>query len=615
MQNVDLFSRPYSLEFKGSNSFSSIIGGVISTLLFISLFPIAYYFGYDTIYQSNPYISTSSAVEYINRQNVKLNFPISFQLRLNGGSLTHNNLKQYINTTIIYNEVMSKPSLDKGNALSIKESIEDNCKIENFKNVEALYNFSLLNQSFCLKNKSLFGYLMSQNQSWVTIKFYECSNGTNFTCASKNQIKDKINIGIYVNMYHENIGIRPENFSQPITKFLTNVITPYLSYSYTKRYFLYYQTVTIITDSGLFGESLSYEKFTQFGYYTFDVLDPQKDFLGITLFPSEYNIIYRRSYLKIQSVFAQIIAVFEFFIFIFQNFFFKKFYYQLFKENFFNSYCLVTENEENKIKINEANEANEGNENDNEHKQSQRKAENNKSEKVKKLSQSPIANYEQNHSRVSEIQFISKDKSKKQNTNNNKEALKKRINKLQKDPHFSKVDYGILGSIYISMCYDCLQSRLYSKYSFLQEVNDSVMNMDIKLIVDGILDIRKLKEIILEEAADEIQKIPNSKYLTIHSRKHDQSEINQISKIQQDLEEEFEEEYEENDENVNGEVIIIEKGKVQNLKDKRIETIKKKKKTNPGKMIISEDPDENKIIGQKSKFFGSNAEEKKKGNK
>jgi hypothetical protein len=284
----------------------------------------------------------------------------------------------------------------------------------------------------------------------------------------------------------------------------------------------------------------------------------------------------------------------------------------LFKESFFNSYCTEDQKISNDVVINNKIE-DKNKEHENEEEKENKVDENYQSVKKHKPSESPVIQYEQNQSRISEFRLINKEKSNAKSTIQNKDIYEKRINKLKKEIKYDTVDYGTLDSIYIAMCFECQKSSLYSKYKLLQEINDAMMNMDLKLLVDGILDVRKLKDVLLEEAADEIHKIPNSKYLTIHSKLPNQNENIKMSKLQKELEVDYEEEYEEEDEEVKGEIIIIEKSKI---KQERVDTIKKKKKKSTNAKVINpESKDQIKDLNQnpgsakKSKFYGTKSKE------
>jgi len=355
----------------------------------------------------------------------------------------------------------------------------------------------------------------------------------------------------------------------------------------------------------------------QFSYQTFDILDPKNDFMRVILFPSEFTVTYRRSYMKIQAVFAQVMAIFEFFLFIFRTFVFKKFYYQKFKEIFFNSYCEQKENEvKNKAKLEI---------NDNEEEKQIEQVEPIKSQHMEKglksEKNSPIP-IEQNQSRVSEFHLIQDEKTqRKQQDNLNMQIVNQKISRLKKEIQYPEVNYGNFNSLYIALCWDCYNENLESKYYLLKEINDAILNMDIKLIVDGILDVRKIKEVFLSGQVTEFHKIPNSKYLTLHSRKPNDSQVNDISKMKKDLEEEEEEEEVQNDEGpkikeeeeIKGEIIIVEKGKIiegegEEKNIKRLSTIKKRKRTfsKRSEGVIAREPRQ----PQKSKFYqkkGTNA--------
>ena len=172
-----------------------------------------------------------------------------------------------------------------------------------------------LSNSYCLKdyNVTLSGGYKFNKFSYLRIRIYPCKNSTdnNFHCKPQDTI-DYYLKGGYFSMITKDIGLNPNNISDPVVYTLQNLYTT-IDKSITRDFLIYVGITEVQTDTGLLSTDIKSEFYLQFRQYhdPFFFRDIEEYHSGKDIFTAqirleEYIKIHKRAYTKISEIFSLI---------------------------------------------------------------------------------------------------------------------------------------------------------------------------------------------------------------------------------------------------------------------------------------------------------------------
>ena len=344
MKTIDIFGRNFIFSFDQSDKYKTNFGAVVTVIMFMSFIPLFFVFGSD-IYQKNiPQVITSSKVNYYNR--TKIDFSLPFAIGMAGFAFG-TDYTRYFNITSSFKTSYSNSAFQ--NQINSTKAAFYPCEKQNFKDTADKFDFLQLNLSKCLNETyPLNGYSNTPNQTWIKFGIKECQNGTDIICASKSEIESTYDFFLVFYIIYEDYELSPQNYTFPIKYFLNQRLTPSIHNKFFKSYQIYFEDVTIETDSGIFGTELSELKLQKFDYMVEDIDYAQKwtnNLAEITLFPSENSFLIQRTYIKLQNILAQVFTVLNLFFIVF-SIFFNNIYESKMKEIFYKKVYEGFEDEE-----------------------------------------------------------------------------------------------------------------------------------------------------------------------------------------------------------------------------------------------------------------------------
>jgi hypothetical protein len=138
------------------------------------------------------------------------------------------------------------------------------------------------------------------------INFSKCENSTYYNkCKTEEEINEYLNGGYIEIFFHDN-SLEPTNFYKPYKSYIRNLYKSF-SIKYYEEIFLYIKFIKIVTDSGYFFDSKESINFTAYDYLDNNIdFRESKNFLTLSLCSSSKREIYKRSYIKIQSIFSNV---------------------------------------------------------------------------------------------------------------------------------------------------------------------------------------------------------------------------------------------------------------------------------------------------------------------
>ena len=192
------------------------------------------------------------------------------------------------------------------------------CKEEKFgEEYKHLISSGDLSNSYCLKdfNLTLAGGYKFNRFSYLRIRINPCVNKTENENENNNHCKPQDVIdyylkGGYFSMITKDIGLNPNNISEPVIYTLQNLYTT-IDKSIYKDYIIYYGITEVKTDIGLFNQVFETKKFLQFrkDVQSFYFRNESEYYEGKSLCSIDFrldDLIYtqKRIYSKLQEAFS-----------------------------------------------------------------------------------------------------------------------------------------------------------------------------------------------------------------------------------------------------------------------------------------------------------------------
>ncbi len=182
-----------------------------------------------------------------------------------------------------------------------------------YQNVSNLAIYSSgLQDAMCPANFSVPVYGNSEigGNAFMSLFLFPCRNSTNspIICKSREQLKEILQYTYFQVIYIEKL-VYPNNYLDPLTK-TTVVYWDYLEYMIMKNIEFYYKTINILTDVGLILPDIVNTTDVLFDnkMYTkqLHVTDPGMPYMQVDILVTNKNVYVKRTYDKLQNVFANL---------------------------------------------------------------------------------------------------------------------------------------------------------------------------------------------------------------------------------------------------------------------------------------------------------------------
>ena len=297
----DIYSKRISFFFNNKEKIGTYFG-LFLTLLYV-LFSLILFITYLLIITKRKSAQIYDSIEYSNDiPNMEINpklFYFAFGLN---NPYTYND--RFIDESIYYPKILF---LDKntinGEYLESKELEYEICQEKYFgEEFKHLFTDDRLNNSYCLKdfNLTLIGGYKYDRISNIRIKLYPCRNNSenNNKCKPQEVIDSYLNNG-YFSILMKDIGLNPNNYSEPIIHTFQNLYT-----KLNQKFIVYYRITKIKTDIGLFTENIEEKKYIQFVNKedSFYLRKNESEIISIDFELDEITHIQKRVYTKISNI-------------------------------------------------------------------------------------------------------------------------------------------------------------------------------------------------------------------------------------------------------------------------------------------------------------------------
>ena len=307
LSQLDIFGIPPLFTIRGRRTFQTQIGSSLTILCIILILIYMSVFFNQMINHKSPDIQ--SIVYYDEIPEVELNkndFLFVF-------SLQTKEFKNYIDESIYKVEAYYTQLTLKSNGIYNLENIPlkiTKCNEYNFELLPNYFNNITLNNLYCLENfedKILKGDYMKEYWNYIRLNFSKCENSTKneVLCKSINEINENLNGG-YIGLFILDNIFEPGKYLKPYRTYIKNLYKSF-SIKYYEELFLYIKLIEIITDSGYFFDNKKSLNFTAYDDIQNDIdFRDSEHFLSLTLCASPKKEIYKRSYIKLQTIFSNV---------------------------------------------------------------------------------------------------------------------------------------------------------------------------------------------------------------------------------------------------------------------------------------------------------------------
>ena len=304
-KKIDVFGVLPFFTIRGRTTFQTQIG---STFTIICVFLIILYFLFFLNQMINHKSPSLESLIYYDE------FPKEIHLTKNNFSLVFslqtNEFINYIDETV-YQIKAYQTKLTLHNGIYFKENKQikfKKCNEYNFEIIPQSFQKLPLNNLYCLDNNiNLKGGYMKNSWNYVRLNFSKCENSTenNNICKSDEEI-NKYLMGGYLGIYIPDYSFESTKYHQPYKVFVRSLYHSF-SIKYLEDIILYFKLIEVITDSGYFFEKKNFVNYAAYDYIQ-NVIDfgETKDFLSLTINISPKREMYKRTYIKLQTIFSNV---------------------------------------------------------------------------------------------------------------------------------------------------------------------------------------------------------------------------------------------------------------------------------------------------------------------
>lgn len=310
LTNFDFLGYKQAFNVGQKSSFQTLCGSLVSFSLVTLLVMFGFSLFKKVLYHENPnivvttYFDEDIPVININNSIIAMTF-----------SLRNPDYSYYIDESIytVRAFAITKIIIDKNGTIQNKEeelSLIKCNEINQFLLIPNFFNSLDLENLYCLNNNqtiSLEGEYGKNTWKFIQLRFQKCINTTfnNNTCKSNEIIENKLNGG-YLGLFMSQKSVIPNNYKHPFKIVGKNIFTSITS-NFLSDVFLFFKTIQINTDVGLFMHSVKTKMDICYSYHQAITEKRIEDtFLSLSIQMSSERIVYERSYVKLQEVAGEI---------------------------------------------------------------------------------------------------------------------------------------------------------------------------------------------------------------------------------------------------------------------------------------------------------------------
>ncbi len=185
---------------------------------------------------------------------------------------------------------------------------------ENYPN----YKLNDLDEALCINDKELIGgYYDNSYANYISIMLTRCVNSSinNYTCKSNEEIDTWVqdHDQLQLSMFYEQVGYNAMNYTNPLTYYM-GMKAILIDEFFCKIDYNFVQEITVSTDSGFILESFTNQtaqRFKDRDLRFFSRDNETKCIVDLNIFKSEHTTINYRTYMKVQDLLGQLLAVFN----------------------------------------------------------------------------------------------------------------------------------------------------------------------------------------------------------------------------------------------------------------------------------------------------------------
>ena len=310
LNHIDIFGIPPIFTIRGRSTFQTHTGSILTIIcIFIILIYISFFLN-QMINHKSPNLNSEIYYDEI---------PIELNLNKNNFSfvfgLKTKSYKTYIDESIYkVNAFQTKITLDQNGVYNIiNEPLNIiKCNEYNFTIIPEQFRKLPLQNLYCLNNNiNLKGDYMKEYWNYVNINFTKCENSTeknlnNNFCKSENEINEILNGGS-IGLFFPDNSFNQINYNNPYKSYVKNLYQGF-SINNFEDISLYIKLVEIITDTGYFFDDKKSIFFSSYDYMKNNIIYFQNinNFLSLSINVSTKREIYRRSYIKLQTIISNV---------------------------------------------------------------------------------------------------------------------------------------------------------------------------------------------------------------------------------------------------------------------------------------------------------------------
>ena len=317
IQELDIFAKKLGLFYNGREKIGSSFGLALTLIyIIVSLFIFIYY-TISIIRKED--LQVHDSTEYSN-STPSINLNNSDLLYFAFGVENAENASRFVDETIyraraVYYYGKKNTSGGAFNTIEYRDLKIEKCKVGKFgKNYQHLFTPGEFDDSYCVSNfdLSLIGGFIYDEFSCIRILIYPCKNTTenNNHCKPQEKI-DRVLAGGYFSILLKDIGLNPNNHTNPILPTIQDFYTT-ISKDFYKDVIFNYEITDIISDDGVFYEKKKTQRFLKYdkikeSFYMRN--DTEFYYQGKSMFKLEIRLsdnihVQRRSYKKMANAFS-----------------------------------------------------------------------------------------------------------------------------------------------------------------------------------------------------------------------------------------------------------------------------------------------------------------------
>ena len=313
VQELDIFAKKLGLFYNGREKIGSSFGLALTIIYVLASLFIFIYYTISIIRKED--LQVHDSTEYSNSTpSINLNNSDLFYFAF--GVENAENASRFVDETIYRARAVyyygKKNDGGAFNTIEYRDLKIEKCKAEKFgKNYQHLFTKGEFDDSYCVSNLdlTLIGGFIYDEYSCIRILIYPCKNTTenNNHCKPQEQI-DRVLAGGYFSILLKDIGLNPNNHSNPVLPTIQDFYTT-ISKDFYKDVIFNYEITDIISDDGIFYEKKKTERFLKYdkikeSFYLRN--DTEFYYQGKSIFKLEIRLsdnihVQRRSYKKMAN--------------------------------------------------------------------------------------------------------------------------------------------------------------------------------------------------------------------------------------------------------------------------------------------------------------------------